>query len=87
MPGGSRPVHDAGVLGRSWDERPLGRGEARGVKHPLAHLGHVSVPPIIATVIVGQNHVVKGGPSVVAGHPQPHRRLRETGLGIEVGMM
>ena len=80
----SSRVNHEGVLGRQWDERPLGRGKACGVKHALAHIFHMPVPPIIPTVIFGQYHVVKGRPQLLAGHPQQHLRLGETFLHIEV---
>jgi hypothetical protein len=46
------------------------------VKYPLARIFHTPVAPIIAAVILGQNHVIEGGPQWCVDHPQQHLGLR-----------
>ena len=82
--GRSRAIHHHGIFGRQRDQRALRRGKACGMKHPGARSLHVAVPPIIAAVVLGQDHVLKHRPQLLAGHPQQHLRLGQALFDIEV---
>ena len=72
----------------SWDVNgrrvPCGDAKRRGVEHALTDLFHVPIPPIIAAVVCRQDHVVKGGPQLLARHPQQHLRVGQALLHVDV---
>jgi transposase len=68
-------IHDCGVLGRQRHESTLWRRKARVVEDALTDLFHVPIPPVVAAVVFRQDHVVEGGPQLLARHPQQHLRV------------
>ena len=74
-PGRPGLLHHHRCLGRPGDQRGLERCHPGAVQAPHADGAHVLVGPLVAAVIRGAHPRRTRGPSRLAGHPQPHRRL------------
>jgi len=69
-PGGLGAIHNGGVLGRHRNQGALGRGKTRGVKYAVANVGDVLLAPIVAALILREDHMVQDRASLLPIDPQ-----------------